>query len=627
MSNNKKEYVIGIDLGTSNSVVSVMQGGEIVVIPNSEGNKTTPSVVGFVGSERKVGDAARRQAVTNAKNTVYFIKRFMGKTFEESKDDITKVPYEVVNVNNVPCVKIEDRTYTPQEISAIILQKMKKTAEDYLGVDVTKCVVSVPAHFDDRARQATLESGTIAGLEIIRLVNEPTAAILSTYNQNTNITDQKVVVYDLGGGTMDCSVVDVSDGVYEVLSSKGNLYLGGLDFNNEIINYLVSEFKAKENVDLTKDVMAFQRLNEAAEKAKIELSSSAQTEINLPYITVKDNVPLHLLQTLSKAKFEQLIAKYIDKTIDCCKEALSDAKLKISQIDQVVLVGGSSRIPAVQEAVEKFFGKKPNKSLNPDLAISHGASVQASILSGDNKDVLLLDIVSLSFGLETSGGVMTKLIEANTTIPTRKNNFFSTASDNQNSVEINVIQGERPLAKDCRSLGRFHLDGIMPAPRGVPQIEVTFDVDANGILTVTAKDKGTGKENNIRIENGSNLTKEEIERMKQEAAENEAADKAELDRVVKLNNADALVFHTEKQIKEFDEKLTEQNKADLKAALENLKTAHEAKNLEDVDQYTTALNELWHPIATEMYKSTEKSTEATTGTDEGTTQDAKFEEV
>ena len=557
---SKKEYVLGIDLGTTNSCLAIIQGGEPVVITNNEGKRTTPSVVGFTKTDRKIGDPAKRQAVTNPTETIYSIKRFIGKDFSVCTDEIKKVPYTVEKTgNNVPAVKIGDRHYTPQEISAMILQKLKKTAEDFLGQEVTKAVITVPAYFGDAERTATIEAGKIAGLEVERIINEPTAAALA-YGLDKKGKEQKIIVYDLGGGTFDISVLEIGDGVFEVKSTDGDTHLGGDDFDNAIISWMTGEFKSEHNIDLTKDPMALQRLKDAAEKAKIELSSTSQSEINLPYITAQDGVPLHFVKTLSRSKFEQMISTYVDKTIACCKSALKNANIKSEDIDEVILVGGSTRVPVVQEAVEKFFNKKANKSVNPDEVVAIGAAIQGAVLAGEITDVLLLDVTPLSLGIETMGQVMTRLIEANSTIPTRKTETFSTAADNQSSVEIHILQGERPMSKDNRSLGRFNLDGIMPAPRGVPQIEVTLDIDANGILSVNAKDKATGKENKIRIEGGSQLSKEEIERMKAEAEANAEADRQEREAVEKINQADSLIFQTEKQLKEFGDKLTDQNK-------------------------------------------------------------------
>ena len=627
----KKEYVIGIDLGTTNSCLSVVQAGDPIVIPNAEGRRTTPSIVGFTENDRKVGDPAKRQAVTNPTKTVYSIKRFIGKDFKNCTDEVTRVPYKVVNSGNgVPGVVIDDRNYTPQEISAMVLQKLKKTAEDYLGQEVKKAVITVPAYFGDAERTATIEAGKIAGLEVERIINEPTAAALA-YGLDKKGSDQKIIVFDLGGGTFDISVLEIGDGVFEVKSTDGDTHLGGDDFDNAIINWMVEEFKSENNMDLSKDPMALQRLKDAAEKAKIELSSSAQSEINLPYITAIDGVPQHFVKSLTKAKFESMIAPHIDRTIACCKSALKNAKIKTEDIDEVILVGGSTRVPAVQEAVEKFFNKKANKSVNPDEVVAIGAAIQGAVLSGEITDVLLLDVTPLSLGIETMGGVMTRLIEANTTIPTRKSETFSTAADNQPSVEIHVLQGERPMAKDNRDLGRFHLDGIMPAPRGIPQVEVTLDIDANGILSVSAKDKASGKENKIRIEGGSQLSKDEIERMKREAEEFAESDKAEKERVEKLNGADSIIFQTEKQIKEFGDKISEENKNDLEETLAKLKTAHSEQNLEQIDVVMTELNEKWAKISTELYSQTDPTGETTV--QEGQTpsdpqaEEIQFEEV
>jgi molecular chaperone DnaK len=623
----KKQYVIGIDLGTTNSCLSVVQSGDPVVIPNAEGKRTTPSVVGFTENDRKVGDPAKRQAVTNPTKTVYSIKRFIGKDFNVCTDEVKRVPYIVEKTgNNVPGVKIDDRHYTPQEISAMILQKLKKTAEDYLGQEVTKAVITVPAYFGDAERTATIEAGKIAGLEVERIINEPTAAALA-YGLDKKGTDQKIIVFDLGGGTFDISVLEIGDGVFEVKSTDGDTHLGGDDFDNAIITWMVEEFKSENNMDLSKDPMALQRLKDAAEKAKIELSSSSQSEINLPYITALDGVPKHFVKTLTKASFEKMISSLIDKTIKCCKSALKNAKISAKDIDEVILVGGSTRVPAVQEAVEKFFDKKANKSVNPDEVVAIGAAIQGAVLQGDITDVLLLDVTPLSLGIETMGGVMTRLIEANTTIPTRKSETFSTASDSQPSVEIHVQQGERPMAKDNRSLGRFHLDGIMPAPRGVPQIEVTFDIDANGILSVSAKDKATNKENKIRIEGGSQLSKDEIERMKQEAEEFAESDRIEREMVEKVNAADSMIFQTEKQIKEFDEKLTEEDKTSLNEALGSLKKSHSEKNLETIESDMKNLSEAWSKISERLYSQTQSEEPIGETQDDVQPQDTEFEEV
>lgn len=597
--------IIGIDLGTTNSCVAVMEGSEPVVIANSEGRRTTPSIVGFLDNgkgERKVGDPAKRQAITNPKNTVQSIKRFMGKKFAEVSGEKKMVSYEVEAGNNDTVrVRIGDRLYTAQEISAMILQKMKSTAEDYLGTTVTEAVITVPAYFNDAERQATKEAGQIAGLDVKRIINEPTAAALA-YGLDKKNKDMKIAVYDLGGGTFDISILELGDGVFEVKSTNGDVHLGGDDFDMRIMNWLADEFKADKNIDLRKDPMALQRLKEASEKAKIELSSSNETEINLPYITSIDGVPEHLVKKLSRAKFEQLSDDLIKRTLEPCKKAIADSGYSVSEIDEVILVGGSTRIPRIQEEVEKFFGKKPSKGVNPDEVVAVGAAIQGGVLTGEVKDVLLLDVTPLSLGIETMGGVMTKLIESNTTIPSKKSEVFSTASDSQPSVEIHVLQGERPMARDNRTIGRFHLDGIPPAPRGVPQIEVTFDIDANGILHVSAKDKGTGKEQKIRIEASSGLTDAEIQKMKQEAEANAEADKKEKEKIEKINQADSLIFQTEKQLKEYGEKLSEGNKTAINSALETLRTAHKSQDLAGIDAGMAALNNAWQAASTEMYQ-------------------------
>ncbi len=629
--------IIGIDLGTTNSCVSVMEGNEPVVIPNAEGKRTTPSVIAFVdGGEIKVGDPAKRQAVTNPNKTIYSIKRFMGNRYSESEKEASRVPYKVVKGDNdTPRVDIDGRLYTPQELSAMILQKMKKTAEDYLGQDVSRAVITVPAYFNDSQRQATKEAGEIAGLIVERIINEPTAAALA-YGLDKKGQDQKVVVFDFGGGTHDVSILELGDGVFEVLSTDGDTHLGGDDVDEKIIDWLADDFKAEEDVDLRKDSIALQRLKEAAEKAKIELSSASQTEINLPYITATASGPKHLVKSLTRAKFEQLISDLVARTIKPCESAIKNAGISKSEIDEIILVGGSTRIPAVVEAVEKFFGKKPSKGVNPDEVVAVGAAIQGGVLTGDVKDVLLLDVTPLSLGIETMGGVMTKLIEANTTIPSKKSQVFSTAADNQPSVEIHVIQGERSMASDNKTIGRFHLDGIPPAQRGVPQIEVTFDIDANGIINVSAKDKGTNKEQNIRIEASSGLTDEEIEKMKREAEANAEADQKAKEKVDKLNEADSMVFQTEKQLKEFGDKLSADKKKPIEDALEELKKAHASQDVEQVQPALDKINEAWKVASEEMYKATADAqqngaaagAENTEASKEGdNVQDVDFEEV
>ena len=601
--------IIGIDLGTTNSCVSVMEGNEPVVIPNSEGKRTTPSIVAFLDEgkgERKVGDPAKRQAITNPINTINSIKRFMGKKFSDITEEKRNLSYKVEKgTNNTVSINIGSRKYTPQELSAMVLQKMKSTAEDYIGSEIKEAVITVPAYFNDSERQATKEAGTIAGLDVKRIINEPTAAALA-YGLDKKDKDIKIAVYDLGGGTFDISILELGDGVFEVKSTNGDVHLGGDDFDSVLIDWLAEEFKKDEGIDLRKDPMALQRLKEGAEKAKIELSSSTSTEINLPYIMPVDGVPKHLVKTLSRAKFEQLSEKLVSRTLNPCKKALKDAKINVSEIDEIILVGGSTRIPKIQEEVEKFFKKKPSKGVNPDEVVAIGAAIQGGVLTGEVKDVLLLDVTPLSLGIETLGGVFTKLIEANTTIPTKKSESFSTAADNQPSVEIHVLQGARPMAKDNKTIGRFHLDGIPPAPRGIPQVEVTFDIDANGILNVSAKDKGTGKEQNIRIEASSGLTDEEINKMKEEAKANADSDQKEREKIDKINAADGLIFQTEKQLKEFGDKLSKPNKKAIQDSLDKLKSIHKEEKIDEIDSAIEALNKSWEAASQEMYKATQE---------------------
>ena len=627
--------IIGIDLGTTNSCVSVMEGNEPVVIPNSEGKRTTPSIVAFLDEgkgERKVGDPAKRQAITNPKNTINSVKRFMGKKYSDINEEKRNLSYVVEKgSNDTVRVKIGSRKYTPQELSAMILQKMKSTAEDYIGSEVKEAVITVPAYFNDSERQATKEAGTIAGLDVKRIINEPTAAALA-YGLDKKDKDLKIAVYDFGGGTFDISILELGDGVFEVKSTNGDVHLGGDDFDSVLIDWLAEEFKKDEGIDLRKDPMALQRLKEGAEKAKIELSSSTSTEINLPYIMPVDGVPKHLVKSLSRAKFEQLSQKLVERTLEPCKKALKDAKIDVKEIDEVILVGGTTRIPKIQEEVEKFFKKKPSKGVNPDEVVAVGAAIQGGVLTGEVKDVLLLDVTPLSLGIETLNGVFTKLIESNTTIPTKKSETFSTAADNQPAVEIHVLQGERPMAKDNKTIGRFHLDGLPPAPRGVPQIEVTFDIDANGILNVSAKDKGTGKEQNIRIEASSGLSEEEINKMKDEAKANADTDKKERDKVDKLNSADSLIFQTEKQLKEFGDKLSDENKNAIQKDLDKLKELHKNQNIDEIDRAIESLNKSWEGASQEIYKASQEqqagqATQTQSSTENNKAEDKKGDDI
>lgn len=619
--------ILGIDLGTTNSAVAVIENGEATIITNSEGKRTTPSMVAFTKDDRKVGDAAKRQAVTNPEKTIFSIKRFIGKDFSKCEKEVENVPYKVVKTgSDVPAVDIDGKKYTPQEISAMILQKMKKTAEDYLGYEVKKAVITVPAYFGDAERNATIEAGKIAGLEVARIINEPTAAALA-YGLDKKDMDQTILVFDMGGGTHDVSVLDVSDGVFEVKSTDGDVHLGGDDFDNAIINFMVNDFKNQHGMDPSKDPMALQRLKDAAEKAKIELSNSTSTDINLPYLMPNsENVPVHYVTTMTRTDFNKITSELVDRSIKCAETALKKAKLKKTDIDEIILVGGSTRIPAVQEAIEKFFNKQPNRSVNPDEVVAQGAAIQGAVISGDVDDVLLLDVTPLSLGIETMGGVFTKLIEANTTIPTKKSETFSTAADNQPSVELHVLQGERPMAKANRTLGKFHLDGIMPAPRGIPQIEVTFDIDANGVISVSAKDKASGKENNIRIEGGSQLSDEDIERMKREAEENAENDRLEKERIDKLNSADSLIFQTEKQLNEFSDKLEQQDKDMITEKLNNLREVHQKQEVDSIDQAIQELNQVWSTVSQKMYQQTESQPQDD-NVDDSNTEDVDFEEV